>query len=232
MKQYKNNFDSTITPIVEKPDMFITGLVRNNDYEKDLAAYEAYQSIRIPLTFKTDKDVLTDKDIFIDDCCANSCDGFKCKSGSVHLVAYPAVEGNSITKYFIEDLRNGKWVKMPQSYEDLMIDTSRSFEDEEERKWTNDPNQAMQWDNKEEAELHNKKYWNMIDIEVTEHEFVTANPSDNVQSDVPQNKTNEDWKEKAGDELWDIVQDVDSSSVEKITQKIITLIENNKSLIK
>lgn len=90
-------------------------------------------------------------------------------------------------KYLIEDTRNNKWVKAPTTFEDFFIDTSRSTEDEENRKWTNDPLLAMKWDTYQEAQDHNEQFWNMIDIEVTEHEFLdslfTNHYKDNTKED-------------------------------------------------
>lgn len=61
-KQYRNNFNGTITLIAEKPEL--TDRYKNNGHEylNDLAEWKASQ-IPIPLTFKTDKEVLElDKD--------------------------------------------------------------------------------------------------------------------------------------------------------------------------
>lgn len=72
-----------------------------------------------------------------------------------------------MTKYLIEDLKeqHGKWLCVGE-----MFDSSKPTESERSR-WTNDPHMAIQFDTREEAEEHNKKYWNMEGIEVTEHIF-------------------------------------------------------------
>lgn len=106
------------------------------------------------------------------------------KTSAIEIIEQPIepIESNSEYKYFIEDKRNGKWL----CFGDGFIDTRRSLKEENELRWTNDPNLALSWNTKEEAELHNKKYWNMIDIEVTEHEFVKQSPQkvEPIESDL------------------------------------------------
>lgn len=70
MNQYRNNYNPTpenpfgsITQIVDKPkpiDYAHYCKWDDEGYNKELAAYESSQSIHIPLTFKTDKEVLVE----------------------------------------------------------------------------------------------------------------------------------------------------------------------------
>lgn len=83
------------------------------------------------------------------------------------------------TKYLIEDLRTGKWLCIGEP-----IDTSKDMTEQSESRWTNDPNMAISWNSRKEAEKYNKKYWNMAGIEVTEHEFVDTAPADEIEGSI------------------------------------------------
>lgn len=83
------------------------------------------------------------------------------------------------TKYLIEDLRTGKWLCIGEP-----IDTSKDMTEQSESRWTNDPNMAISWNSRKEAEKYNKKYWNMAGIEVTEHEFVDTAPADKIDPSI------------------------------------------------
>lgn len=83
-----------------------------------------------------------------------------------------ATESAGVTKYFIEDKRTQKWLRIGE-----MFDSSKNMVEQDENRWTNDPHQAIRWNTFKEAEDHNKKYFNMPDIEVTEHEFSSPSPS-------------------------------------------------------
>lgn len=69
MKQYRNNHNpstenrfGTITEMADKPDgdKFPDDLIGVDAFHKAMKNYRASQSIHIPLTFKTDKDVLVE----------------------------------------------------------------------------------------------------------------------------------------------------------------------------
>lgn len=69
------------------------------------------------------------------------------------------------TKWFIEDTHTGLWWTIGEIWR------SDRLKESEDSRWTNDPNAAIKWNTREEAEEHNKKYFNMAGIEVTEHLF-------------------------------------------------------------
>jgi hypothetical protein len=50
-------------------------------------------------------------------------------------------------KYFIEDLRTGKWLCLGEP-----IDTSKDMAEQSESQWTNDPNMAISWNTRKEDE--------------------------------------------------------------------------------
>ena len=79
-------------------------------------------------------------------------------------------------KYLLEDKREqyGKWYMLSgemwcHSYGVGELSGGDST------KWTNDANEAYQWDNKEDAEQFKNDFYNMDDFEITEHEFVSLN---------------------------------------------------------
>ncbi len=86
------------------------------------------------------------------------------------------IEGKSAVskyKYLLEDKREqyGKWYMF--SIEPWChIYGVGTVSGGESTRWTNDANEALQWDNKEDAEQFKSDFYNMDGFEITEHEFV------------------------------------------------------------
>jgi len=132
-------------------------------------------------------------------------------------------------KFFIEDNRTGKWLKMPQSFDDCLIDTSRNSREEEDRKWTNDPLLAMSFDTFDEAELHNKKYWNMVDIEVTEHEFVNL-PTPTSDKKLTPMAAHIEWLKKERKTLYEFGYDVAADRISAAIDNATSLLEAEREM--
>lgn len=94
-------------------------------------------------------------------------------------------------KYFIEDTKqqHGMWLTIGE-----MFDSSKPMQSEVS-KWTNDPHRAIAFNSREEAEEHNKKFFNMDGIIVTEHLFLDAK-GEEQEKGIPKWYTKEqmyDW---------------------------------------
>jgi hypothetical protein len=93
----------------------------------------------------------------------------------------PTIEPETANiKYFIEDLRNGKWLRaIPEEY--VHSYKYGILSGGEETKWTNDPNEALAFDDKVEAnKFYDRFYSSMPDFAVTEHEFISGRPSPTI----------------------------------------------------